>query len=51
MQLQIRNQLSIGYLTQKTARIHQAIELSFSVVTVTDKAQESGRQEEKGESP
>lgn len=38
MQLKTRNQLSIGYLTQKTGTIHQAIELSFSVVTVPDKA-------------
>lgn len=49
----LKLETSYPLVTQKTGTIHQAIELSFSVVTVPDKAQESlpGRQEEKGESP
>lgn len=46
-----RNKLPGGWLTQKTARIHQSIELSFSVVAIPDKALEplSDRQEGKGQ--
>lgn len=51
MQVKSRNQLPGDWLTQKTTRIHQSIELSFNVVPISDKALESlsGRQEGKGQ--
>jgi len=51
MQLESRNQLSIGYLTQKISWTHQTTELSLNVVTTPDEAPDflPGRQEEKGQ--